>query len=121
MIKAKLKYSNNFAMNSMGRKGRLALIYNEDCEVKVINHLQYHIHVYVTDKDSMASWNLTSFYGHPECSKRDQTLNLLPTINSNQNRLWCVIRYFNKILKQDEKKGGNARATSQMEKFKSAP
>lgn len=101
MIKAKLKYSNSFTVNSMGRKGGLVLIWNSDCEEDIINYSQHHIHVYVTNKDSMINWYFTA-------------------LNSKQNKPWCVIGYFNKILKQDEKKSCNAQPASQMEKFISA-
>lgn len=63
--------------------------------------------------------NMTSFYGHPEVSKRELSWHFLQLIKSETKLPWFCFSDFNKINKTSEKKGGGSRSFSQMEAFQS--
>lgn len=92
-----------FFVNLIGHKGGLALFWNNDTHLNVLNYFQFHIHFQLIVDAPNSNFFFTGFYGHPDSNKRCHSWRLLSAINFGDSKSWCVIGDFNKILKQDEK------------------
>ena len=71
--------------------------------MEIHNFSRRHINFIVKRADGESSWKLTSFYGHPNWSKRHELWALLRYLQSYRPTPWLVIGDFNEILTQDEK------------------
>lgn len=91
-------------MNSIGSKGGLSLLWLDKVDLRVIFYSQNHIDSEIGWKGS--KWRFTCLYGHPECSKKDLTWQLIKHLNSINNSPWLLGGNFNEILKMEEKLGG---------------
>lgn len=64
-------------------------------------------------------WRLTGFYGHPDTSRREETLVLLESLSQINQLPWLYIGDFNEIMKASEKERGNVRPFKQMDRLQS--
>lgn len=64
--KFKFGFRNCFGVDSMGRSGGLALLWNDDINVSIVNFTNHHIHAVVMNDGG--KWFLTGVYGHPDCN-----------------------------------------------------
>lgn len=107
-ISCKLKkvgnFSGYFSVNSIGSKGGLSLLWLDKVDLRVIFYSQNHRDSEIGWKGS--KWSFTCLYGHPECSKKDLTWQLIKHLNSINNSPWLLGGDFNEILKMEEKLGG---------------
>ena len=69
-IQNKLHFTQGIVVPSDGRSGGLALIWKEGTEVCLKSCSHSHIDVVVRDGSMQNPWRATSFYGHPDASKR---------------------------------------------------
>lgn len=108
-ISCKLKkvgnFSGYFSVNSIGSKGGLSLLWLDKVDLRVIFYSQNHRDSEIGWKGS--KWSFTCLYGHPECSKKDLTWQLIKHLNSINNSPWLLGGDFNEILKMEEKLGGD--------------
>lgn len=74
-VKRRLGFEGCLAVNSLGRKGGLALIWKNDSEVKFESYSQTHL-AWVEDTSLNTTWLFTGIWGEPEASKRHFTWNL---------------------------------------------
>jgi hypothetical protein len=65
-------------------------------------------------------WKFTSFYGHPDATKRYESWNLLKTLERLTPHPWVCIGDFNEVVVDSEKLGGNTRQRSHMLAFQQA-
>lgn len=113
-IKLKLGSKNGIAVNSIGAREGLTLLWDENSELEIANYSSYHIHIKVMQQGSNLCWYLTGFYGNPDTCKRQDSGKLLTKIGQYVEAPWCVLGDFNEIICQDEKCGGRMRPEKQM-------
>jgi hypothetical protein len=70
------------------------------------------------EKGGESNWKLTSFYGHPNWSKRHESWALLHYLQSYRPIPWLVIGEFNEIMMQDEKVGTVMAREGQLQAFR---
>ncbi|XP_042952203.1 uncharacterized protein LOC122289285 [Carya illinoinensis] len=119
-VKSRLKYDGCFMVEPVRRKGGLALMWDGEFNVEVLNYSLRHISVWVIDVVGKKKWLLIGFYGEPEANKREEAWRLLADLKPEGNIGWCVIGDFNEILSQDEKIGGCLRQERLMDSFREA-
>ncbi|KAF5450453.1 hypothetical protein F2P56_030807 [Juglans regia] len=102
-LKSKLRMEGCFVVDSLGRRGGLALFWDGQVSVEILNFSQWHINASVKEGNT-TEWNFTGFYGHPEVAKRKFTWELLNRLKPSEGRAWCVAADFNEVLTQSEKK-----------------
>ncbi|XP_074328097.1 uncharacterized protein LOC141666010 [Apium graveolens] len=56
--------------------------------------------------DQVGRWRYTGYYGFPERSKRSEAWRMLKQLAIDFVLPWCIIRDFNDMMTEDEKKGG---------------
>lgn len=95
----------------MEKKCGLALLWQEDINLEILNYSNSHITSKIRDFD---------FYGQPDTCKRLESWNLSNRINKEPDMSWCVLDDFNEIVTQDEKLRGRSRPRKQMDDFKLA-
>jgi hypothetical protein len=114
-----LGMSNMVVRDCEGRSRGLTLMWKRHVNIELHNFSRYHIDVQVVEQDGYR-WRFTGIYGEPTTEKRDKTWKLLRILNQLLSLPWLCAGDFNEILYSHEKKGGQARASSQMEKFRMA-
>ena len=65
----------------------------------------------------MKKWRFTSFYGHPETRKREESWKLMERLSHRSNLPWVCMGDFNEIMHAKEKEGGGVRPVRQMRAF----
>lgn len=74
---------HGLGINPIGLKGGLALLWNSDVDIDIINFSQHHIHARVNDPTQSTFWFLTRFYGNPDTNLRHESWDLLIRIGEN--------------------------------------
>lgn len=119
-IRHQIGFTFYFTVNSIGKSGGLALLWNEEVPIEIVKFSNYYIHSKIIEKATGVEWCLTRFYGIPKTSKRSDYWALLDRINQSVVEFWCLRGDFNEKTTQDKKKGGRPRPQEQMEDFKLA-
>lgn len=70
-----------FVVEARGRKGGLALLWNSEIMVEIVIYSCFHINSMVGCEVRDLSWQFTSFYGHPEAGRRNDSWKLLSMLN----------------------------------------
>ncbi|KAG6624127.1 hypothetical protein CIPAW_16G004600 [Carya illinoinensis] len=83
-IKRKLGFIGCFVVDARGCSGGLALLWNQDVNLEVLNFTQHHISVWLMSDDGVRKWMLTGFYGHPKVSKRNAVWGLLSSLKPSR-------------------------------------
>lgn len=108
-VKRRLKCEGCFVVEPIGKRGGLALMWDNMINVEVLNYSQRHISAWITSEEGKMKWLLTGFYCEFDSSKREEAWNLLAALKPIGDFGWCVIGDFNEILTHDEKRGGSIR------------
>ncbi|XP_075654929.1 uncharacterized protein LOC142625112 [Castanea sativa] len=106
-IKSKLDWQQGLVVPSVRRGGGLALLWRRSTKVDVQNFSPHHIDGIVTDEHGNKKWRFTSFYGHPETSKREESWQLLEELEKRYTLPWICMGDFNEIMHLGEKVGGS--------------
>uniref|UniRef100_A0A8R7TP82 Endonuclease/exonuclease/phosphatase domain-containing protein n=1 Tax=Triticum urartu TaxID=4572 RepID=A0A8R7TP82_TRIUA len=114
-----LGMSNMVVRACEGKSGGLALFWKKEIRMELHNYSRYHIDAEVIEKDGF-KWLFTGIYGEPSSDRREITWRLMRILKQQLNLPWLCAGDFNEILFNHEKKGGPARAQSQMEGFRLA-
>jgi hypothetical protein len=117
LIRIKMGFSNLFVVDSVGRSGGLALLWDDDTELEIQNYSRRHINAVLSPTDGVAPWKFTGFYGHPDVQKRHEAWGLLRHLASLEPVAWLCAGDFNEIVDISEKFGGAGRAAGQMNNF----
>jgi hypothetical protein len=104
-LRVKLGYVGLFVVDAVGHSGGLALFWGDDVQLEIQNFSRRHINSIIKRADCDNFWKLTSFYGHPDWTKRHESWALLCHLQHFQSIPWLVIRDFNEIVSQNEKYG----------------
>ena len=109
-------YNQGLVISSDGQSGGLALLWKPGTQVQIKNFSGWFIDAHVLCTTRFC-WRFTSFYGHPDTNKRDETWALLQFLGRSNHLPWLCVRDFNEITSQSEKARGCLRPTRQMDRF----
>lgn len=115
LLRVRLGFNCCFAVNSRGRAGGLALLWNNESEVLLKSYSDYHIDVEVGGD---LPRRVTLFYGHPMVNLPYQSWGLLRKLKENEGQPWLVMGDFNEVLLSWEMKGRRERNKAQMRAFR---
>ncbi|XP_038718208.1 uncharacterized protein LOC120011213 [Tripterygium wilfordii] len=119
-VRNKLHFKHGLAVDSIGSRGGLMLLWKEEVDISVLSYSTWHIHVEIKEGSDVFSWNLTCFYGHPEASQRKFSWDLLRFLSGSIQSPWLCVGDFNAISNGGEKVGGSVRCGSLMDDFNNA-
>ena len=103
---------------SIKRAGGLALLWRNSLQVDIVSYSPRHIDEIVSEEQGRKKWRFIGFYGHPETSKRRESLSFLEDLSHRSKLPWVCIGDFNEIMHAKEKIGGGARPEGQMRCFR---
>lgn len=78
-----------FSTDSNGRRGGIAVLWNEACKVSIQSYPLNHVDMLV-ETEGVDQFLFTGFYGFPELSLRNQSWELLRDIGSRVNEDWVI-------------------------------
>ena len=107
-----------FVVESKGRSGGLALLWNEEDDITIQNYSSHHITAKVLFMVDKYPRKFMGFYGHPDTMKRKETWKILRYLNTIDPMLWVCGGDFNEIITGTKKFGGRGRASYLMKDFK---
>lgn len=102
-LRVKLKFTNCFSVDYVGRSGGLAILWRNNISCSIVSYSNNHIDVHVFY--SLGDWRITGFYGLPERGRRQLFWNLLHTLASQSSLPWVCIGDFNDLLSSNDKRG----------------
>ncbi|XP_040996052.1 uncharacterized protein LOC121242226 [Juglans microcarpa x Juglans regia] len=117
-IRIRLGFDSCFCVDSRGRSGGLALLWNSSIEVDLLTYTNRHISAIIKLISENSKRLVTGFYGHPMTTKRPESWNLLKALKPGDNTPWLCFGDFNEITYQKEKVGATLRPHKQMANFK---
>lgn len=78
-LKVELNFEECLCIPSLGKKGGLILMWDEDLQAQVLSSSEGHINVIIKDKEGW--WRFIGFYGNPESHKRKESWELLERLS----------------------------------------
>ncbi|KAL0302975.1 UNVERIFIED_CONTAM: hypothetical protein Sradi_6165600 [Sesamum radiatum] len=107
-----------FYVDSKGKSGDLALLWQKSVDVQLQSFSRYHIDVSIQLIESDDWWRFLRIYGEPDSNKLTEFWNLLCRLHRQSIRLWLCAGDFNEILEHSEKESGPMRAEWQIPNFR---
>lgn len=104
-IQQSLKFQASFCVESRGLSGGLALFWNDNISVQILNATPNYIHTSLCYKQGGGFFDCTFVYGHPQYQQRRNFWPVLAGFQPNRDSPWCSIGDFNEMLVQSEKSG----------------
>ena len=93
------------------------MLWAEELKVSIRYFSKHHIDAIIERENDGKDWRFTGFNGHPETSRRKEGWKLITDLNRSYKFPWLCVGYYNEILTEDEKRGGNSRPGGQMKLF----
>ncbi|XP_042942727.1 uncharacterized protein LOC122276878 [Carya illinoinensis] len=120
MVRNRLGFVNSFVVNSLGRSGGLAMIWNENLNASLFSYSRHHISLMIKSEEEGREWHLTGFYGDPALERRKNCWDILCLLRPDRTCPWLCMGDFNELVSNEEKMGGAERPFFQMESFREA-
>ena len=98
-----LPFHNKIIVKHTDAGGRLAFLWKNTINLKIINYTTNHVLAMIIEEDGFR-WFLTGFYGWLEAQKKERSWRLLEHLKTFVEGPWMVIRDFNAFLHALEKK-----------------
>jgi hypothetical protein len=117
-VRVKLGFEANFVVDSIGRSGGLAWLWNLETKVEVQNFSRRHINATVLDDKTGKLWNFTGFYGNMETARRSESWAILRFLAKINPAPWLCVGDFNEITNVGEKSSSSYKPPRQMQEFK---
>ncbi|KAL0374642.1 UNVERIFIED_CONTAM: putative mitochondrial protein [Sesamum radiatum] len=105
-------------VDSKGKSGGLALLWQKSVEVQLQSFSSSHIDVSVRVEESGEWWRFSGVYGEPDTSKRSEFWKLMRRLHKQSVRPWLCAWDYNEILEHSEKEGGSMRPEWQIRNFR---
>jgi hypothetical protein len=113
-LKWRLQMKGFAGVSSDGLSGGLALFWDKNLQVTVLDSCTGYIDVRVVDKASAKTWRTTFVYGEPWVENRYRMWNHLTSLRSFLTEPWLVCGDFNEAMWQHEHFSRSQRAENQM-------
>ncbi|XVF53939.1 hypothetical protein PTKIN_Ptkin05aG0140600 [Pterospermum kingtungense] len=110
-VRFKLDFDSCLMVDSRGRGGGLALLWEVEAGVEILSYSIDHIDALIGKKGSDMEWRYTGFYGKPDSFQRHRTWNLLLDLNGRKSLPWLVYSDYNEILFDLDKLDGELHST----------
>ncbi|XP_021842437.2 uncharacterized protein [Spinacia oleracea] len=120
VVKSRLGFSESYFVDSEGRAGGLALLWNDNIGVTVLSASLHHIDCIIKGLFCEEEWRLTCFYGWASAPDKHLSWELLRSIRNASLLPWLVVGDMNQILFEAEKEGGQPRSQREMDEFREA-
>lgn len=104
-VRRKLKFSNMFCVDAIGRSGGLCLLWSDEVNIQIFNSSQNIIHTSVIIMKTKVSFDCSFIYGNPTFQQRRGLWSRLLDCQGDHNEAWCCLGDFNEVLSQHEKDG----------------
>ena len=114
-----LPFPNRIIVKHPNLGGGLALIWNNEVQLQLVNDTANHFLVKVREDDGFEWW-LTGFYGWPEACHRYKSWELLTHLRTFVEGPWLCIGDFNAIIQSTEKLSKRPSQMSQIDSFREA-
>lgn len=97
----------NCTLSNSNRSGGLALIWNNDVKITILDANKMMIDEYITSCNTNHNWYATGYYGSPYHNAKHLTCESINNLyNSRKNDSWLIFGDFNLVLNHSEKLGG---------------
>lgn len=106
-----------FPVDSCGRSGGLALLWDRSVQCDVFGHDSNHIDAQVTNNNNTV-WRLTGFYGFSERSRRRDSWEKIRVLSLKSSMPWLLIGDYNDMLSEKDKKGTHKHPSFLLDGFK---
>ncbi|CAM9002471.1 unnamed protein product [Rhodiola kirilowii] len=114
-LRPTLGFQNCFAVSRQGMSGGMAVLWNADTSLEIVNYSHMHIDAVLKDGEDV---RITLFYGAPAVGNRWRSWELLRRLRSLSSLPWLVIGDFNEVVTDKEVWGCGGRSNWQMENFR---
>ncbi|GMJ10085.1 hypothetical protein HRI_004677700 [Hibiscus trionum] len=104
-IKMKMKFSSSFYVDPKGIAGGLAIWWNEEVSISVLEYTTNFIDTRVVSQNG-DNWFGTFIYGPPYRDEKQPFWEKLANLRENNKSKWLIIGDSNVVLRQEEKTGG---------------
>ncbi|KAL0358468.1 UNVERIFIED_CONTAM: hypothetical protein Sangu_0696200 [Sesamum angustifolium] len=111
---------HGLAVDSIGKGGGLALLWDKEVFVDLVSFSRYHMDARVQLREGEDYWRFTGFYGEPDSSKRAVSWDLLKCLSRLSNLPWICVGDYNAILSDIEKEGSVPTPQWQLRSFREA-
>ena len=108
-VKRKVERKQGLVVPSIKRASGLALLWKTSMQVDVLTYSLQHINAIVTEEQGRKKWRFIGFYGHLETRKREESWNLLESLNLRSDLPWICMEDYKEIMHAKEKEGGGVR------------
>lgn len=98
-----LKFNSCVTVDPHGLARGLALLWNKQVEVEVLDSSKNFIHVSITNKADDATWECTFTYGDPVQQRRREVWDIISSLQFRRGNPWCCVGDFNEVLHTYEK------------------
>ena len=117
-VQGELHYDSMLAISCLGRRGGLAMLWNNDLDLHIQTYTQNHIDALIFI-DCNSPWRIMGFYGKLEERICHETWDLLKHLKSRSLAPWLCIGDYNEIWALEEKEGGQPKPIRLMNNFRS--
>lgn len=126
-LKGDAGFDNGLEAPARGKKGGLALLWDNDVDLKLCSFSDNYFDMVITTNGE--KWRLTGIYCFPEANRKRATFRLLDHLRSHIHNYpnlgdesvpdlpWCVLGDFNCLVTNGEKQGGRLYPRDSLEAF----
>jgi hypothetical protein len=106
------------AIDSSGKRGGLALFWDENVQVVLLSIDDRYIDVSIREGPNFVPWRATFIYGEPRVEDRHRIWEILQRLKTRSPDPWLVIGDFNEAMWQHEHLSQTRRGERQMAAFR---
>ena len=107
-------------MNSHGRVGGLALLWERTVKLTLCSFSAHHMDASVCWEDDAEEWRFIGVYGWPETNNKCRAEDLIAELSSHSHLPWVVGGDLNEIFYHSEKHGGPPKPQTHIDSFRNA-
>ncbi|XP_074346816.1 uncharacterized protein LOC141685620 [Apium graveolens] len=116
-LSKKMGFEHCWSVDSQGRSGGLALMWDKSIHCEVVEADSNFIDVNILN-NNVSIWRLTGFYGYPERTRRRDSWELLRCLAVKSSLPWFVFGDFNDMISEKDKKGNHKHPQAFLNGFK---